>query len=108
MPPRHPLINCEIPVAPASCRLSRGRPALGWGGETPPRQPPGRRHYTQPATAAAALKVDPAAYTQTAGYRAARVLLLPPLSLTADRTVAVPLGLSTFLRSGCRPAQADS
>ena len=31
-------------VAPASCRLSRGRPAL-FCGETPQPQPPGRRRY---------------------------------------------------------------
>jgi hypothetical protein len=32
-------------VAPASCRLSRGHLARAVGGETPPRQPPGRRRY---------------------------------------------------------------
>jgi tetratricopeptide (TPR) repeat protein len=32
-------------VALASCRLSRGHPALAGGGETPVRQPPGRRRY---------------------------------------------------------------
>ncbi len=33
-------------VAPASCRLSRGRLALGSAGGTPAGQPPGRRRYT--------------------------------------------------------------
>jgi uroporphyrin-III C-methyltransferase len=32
-------------VAPASCRLSRGHPALAGSGRTPPRQPPERRRY---------------------------------------------------------------
>src|SRR5271167_2521422 len=32
-------------VASASCRLSRGHPALGYAGETPAQQPPGRRRY---------------------------------------------------------------
>src|SRR5579862_3820379 len=32
-------------VAPASCRLSRGHLARAGGGETPPRQPLGRRRY---------------------------------------------------------------
>src|ERR1700681_1652702 len=32
-------------VAPASCRLSRGRLALGSASGTPPGQPPGRRRY---------------------------------------------------------------
>jgi hypothetical protein len=40
--------SAEILVAPASGRLSRGHLALACGGETPPRQPPGRRRYVLP------------------------------------------------------------
>src|SRR6266496_2448387 len=40
--------SAEILVTPASCRLSRGHLALAGGGETPPRQPPGRRRYLSP------------------------------------------------------------
>src|SRR5208282_5185082 len=36
-------VFARVRLAPASCRLSRGHPALTGGGETPPRQPPGRR-----------------------------------------------------------------
>ena len=36
-------------VAPASCRLSKGRPARAVWRRTPPRQPPGRRRYSRAA-----------------------------------------------------------
>jgi hypothetical protein len=38
-------------VAPASCRLSRGRLALAAAGGTPAGQPPGRRRYKNPVAA---------------------------------------------------------
>jgi len=45
----------DILVAPASCRLSRGHPALAGGGETPTRQPPGRRRCQSVDRASAGL-----------------------------------------------------
>jgi uroporphyrin-III C-methyltransferase len=45
----------DLFVAPASCRLSRGHPALAGGGGTPPRQPPGRRRYQDVGRASAGL-----------------------------------------------------
>jgi len=56
--------HSELVVAPASRRLSRGRPALArgqhGGGGTPPRQPPGRRRYVRRASIRSAGAIPPA------------------------------------------------
>src|SRR5579864_8934158 len=57
--------ECHAPVAPASCRLSRGRPALGAAGETP----------AATAAGTAALPGSPPCYISHSGSRFIEILL---------------------------------